>query len=147
MEHQVHAADAQHGHARVAVVAGNRLVCANSNVPSWASFRAGDAVRVALLVVGQVARVGVGFEQVLPGIDQEAAGARRRDRDALRAGGVDHFHHHADDVARRAELAVGAGGIELGQQVFVEVALRPGSGPKSAWRRWLCRLRSAGWAC
>ena len=36
---------------------------------------------------------------------------------------VEHLHHQADDVARGAELAVDAGGGELGQQVLVEVAL------------------------
>ena len=37
--------------------------------------------------------------------------------------GVDHLHHHADDVARGAELAVAPGHVELAQQVFVQVAL------------------------
>ena len=36
---------------------------------------------------------------------------------------VEHLHHHADDVARGAELAVGAGDVEFAEQVFVEVAL------------------------
>ena len=36
---------------------------------------------------------------------------------------VEHLHHHADDVARRAELAVVPGGVELAEQVLVEVAL------------------------
>ena len=36
---------------------------------------------------------------------------------------VEHLDHHADDVARGAELAVRAGGVELAEEVFVEVAL------------------------
>ena len=47
-------------------------------------------------------------------------------------GGIDHhllrrrshhLHHEPDDVARRAELAVGAGGGKLAQHVLVDVAL------------------------
>ena len=36
---------------------------------------------------------------------------------------VDHLHHHADDVTRRSELAIGAGGVEAAKQVLVEIAL------------------------
>ena len=36
---------------------------------------------------------------------------------------VGHFDHHADDVARGAELAVLSGGVELGKDVFKQVAL------------------------
>ena len=61
---------------------------------------------IALLVVGDVARVGVGFEEVLPGVDEEAAGAGGGVADALAGARIAHVDHHADDVARRAELAV-----------------------------------------
>ncbi len=46
---------------------------------------------------------------------------------AMFGGRVHHFDHGADDVARGAELSVDAGGVELGEDVFVEVAL--GVGP------------------
>ncbi len=99
------------------------LVCAE--LPLFlGELAAGEAVRVALFVVGEVARVGVGFEEVLPGVDEEAAGAGGRIADALAwVAGRTMLDHHADDVARRAELAVLAGGVELAEQVFVEVAL------------------------
>ena len=88
MEHEVHAADAEHGHARVAVVAGQGLGLAE--LPFFlGEFAARQAVGVALLVVGEVARVGVGFEEVLPGVDEEAAGAGGRIADALAWARVD----------------------------------------------------------
>ena len=89
----------------------------------WRELAAGEAVRPALLVIGEIALVGVRLEEVLPGVDEEAAGAGGGIDDALAGLRVDHLHHHADDVARRAELAVGAGGVELAEQVLVEIAL------------------------
>ena len=65
----------------------------------------------------------VGFEEVLPGVDEEAAGSGGRIADALAWARIAHVDHHANDVPRRAELAVLAGGVELGKQVFVKVAL------------------------
>ena len=84
---------------------------------------AGQAVRVALLVVGQVARVGVGFEKVLPGVDEEAAGAGGGIADALAGRGSTIF-----TIMRMMWRGVRnwpfcAGGVELAEQVFVEVAL------------------------
>ena len=122
VQHEVHAADAEHGHAGVVVVAGEGLGLAEL-VFFLGELAAGQAVGLALLVVGEVARVGVGFQEVLPGVDEEAAGAGGRVADALAWARVDHLDHHADDVARRAELAVLAGGVELAEQVLVEVAL------------------------
>src|SRR6266853_1995932 len=61
-------------------------------------FAARQAVGVALLVVGDVARVGVGFEEVLPGVDEEAAGSGGRVADALAWARITHVDHHADDV-------------------------------------------------
>src|SRR5712692_9862549 len=60
---------------------------------------------------------------MLPSIYKKAAGAGRRIADAIAGLRIDHFHHHANNVARRAELAVGAGGVKLGQQVLVEITL------------------------
>ena len=80
-------------------------------------------VRVAVVVVGQHVRARVGFEDVLVGVDEEAAGAGRRIADAFAGPRVHHLDHHADDVPRRAELAVLAGRVQLAQQVLVQVAL------------------------
>src|SRR5713226_5079986 len=60
---------------------------------------------------------------MLPGVDEEAARSSGGVADALAGAGVAHLDHHADDVARRAELAVLAGGVELAEEVLVEVAL------------------------
>ena len=63
------------------------------------------------------------FQDVLVGVDQKAARAGRQVADALAGARGDHLHHHADDVARRAELSVAPGGVQLAQQVLVQVAL------------------------
>ena len=42
--------------------------------------------------------------------------------DGLVRLGVHQLHHHADDMARGAELAVDACGGDFGQQVFIDVA-------------------------
>jgi hypothetical protein len=122
VEHEVHAADAEHGHARVRVKAGQGFGLAEL-IFFLGEFAARQAVGVALFVVGDVARVGMGFEEVLPGVDEEAAGASGRVADVLSWARIAHVDHHADDVARRAELAVLASGVELAEQVLVEVAL------------------------
>ena len=122
MEHEVHAADAEHGHARVRVEAGQGLGLAEL-VFFLGEFAARQAVGIALLVVGDVARVGVGFEEVLPGVDEEAAGSGSGVADALAWARIAHVDHHADDVARRTELAVLASSVELAEKVLVEIAL------------------------
>ena len=122
MQHEVHAADAQHGHAGVAVVAGERLALREFPLLRR-ELAAGQAVRPALLVIAEVALIGVRLKQMLPRVDEEAARAGGGIDDTLARLGVDHLHHHADDVARRAELAVGAGGVESAQEVLVEIAL------------------------
>ena len=141
MEHEVHAADAQHGHARVRVEAGQGLGLAEL-VFFLGEFASGQAVGVALLVVGDVAGVGVGFEEVLPGVDEEAAGSGGGVADALAWARIAHVDHHADDVARRSKLTVLAGGVELAEEVFVEVTLHILVLRRdSAWHRWLCTTR------
>ena len=57
MEHEIHAADAEHGHPRVRVEAGQGLGLAKL-VLLLAEFAARQAVRVTFLVVSDVARVG-----------------------------------------------------------------------------------------
>ena len=54
---------------------------------------------------------------------RKPAGAARGVADGLGRLRVEHIHHEADDVPRRAELAVDAGGRQLAEQVLVEVAL------------------------
>jgi hypothetical protein len=56
-------------------------------------------------------------------LDQKARRAAGRVADHFGGLGVEQFDHELDDVARRAELAVDAGGAELAQHVFVEIAL------------------------
>jgi hypothetical protein len=80
-------------------------------------------VGIAILIVSEVIGARVGFEDVLRGVDEEAAGAGGRIADALAGARIDELDHHADDVARRAELAALPGGVQLAEQIFVEVAL------------------------
>ena len=54
---------------------------------------------------------------------QKTAGAARRVAHGFGGLGVGNLHHQTDDVARGAELTIDAGGGELREQVFVEVAL------------------------
>ena len=105
MEHKVHAADAKHSHARVGVEAGQGL-CLAELVFFFGEPASCQAMGIALLVVSNVARVSMGFEEVLPGIDEEAAGSGGRVADALAWARITHGDHHADDVARRAKLAI-----------------------------------------
>ena len=65
----------------------------------------------------------MGFEEVLPSIDEEAAGSGGRVADALSWTRIAHVDHHADNVARCAELTVLASSIELAEQVLVEITL------------------------
>ena len=122
VEHEVHAADPEHGHAGVGVEAGKGLGLAEFPFV-WREFAAGQAVGLALLVVGEVARVGVGFKEVLPGIDEEAAGAGGRVDDALAGLRIEHL-----TIMRMMWRGVRnwpfcASGIELAEKVFVEIAL------------------------
>jgi len=93
--------------ARVGIEAGQGLGLAEL-VFFLGEFAARQAVRVALFVVCDVARVGVGFEEVLPGVDEEAAGSGGGVADALARARVAHVDHHADDVA--AECGTGRSG-------------------------------------
>jgi hypothetical protein len=61
--------------------------------------------------------------QVLAHRHREAAGATGRIHHHIAWGGLGHCHHQLDDVAGRAELAVGAGGGQLAEHVLVDVAL------------------------
>ena len=84
---------------------------------------AGEAVGVAFLIIDELAGGGVGFQNVLIGIDEETAGAGGGIADAVIGPGIDHPDDEADDVARGAELAIAPGGIEALEEVFVDIAL------------------------
>jgi hypothetical protein len=99
----VHRADAEHGGVEVEAVE-----------------QAGAEVPPQLVVLKQRAVV---LAQIFAGGDQEAAGATRRIADHVLRLGRDQLDHHRDDVARRAELGVLAGGRDLCQHVLVDVAL------------------------
>ena len=62
--------------------------------------------------------------QVFAGGDEKARRAAGGVADDVLRRGRGHLDHEADDVARGAELAVLAGGGDLAEHVFVEVALR-----------------------
>lgn len=79
---------------------------------------ADQVVRQALLVVFEDAGRGVGFEDVLVGVDREGVRAAGQVADALAGTRGEHLRHHADDAARRAELAVAPGGVELADLAF-----------------------------
>ncbi len=57
---------------------------------------------------------------------------------------LDHVHHQPDDVPRRAELPVDAGGGELAEQILVEVAL--GVARSAGARSIMSPPRPEGWA-
>ena len=60
---------------------------------------------------------------MLPGVDEETAGSGSWVADALAWAWIAHVDHHADNVAWRAELTILASGVELAEQVLVEIAL------------------------
>ena len=87
VEHQVHAADAEHGHAGVGIEAGEGPGLAELVILPCVELARRSGRGEALFVVGEVARVGVGFKDVLPGVDEEAAGAGGGVADALAGRG------------------------------------------------------------
>ena len=84
---------------------------------------ADQVVRQAGFVVFQNLGRGMRLQNILVGVDRETAGAARQVANALARARRQHLHHHADDMARRAELPVAPGGVELAEQVFVQVPL------------------------
>jgi hypothetical protein len=76
---------------------------------------------IALPVVPEQARVLL--PQVLPGGDQEAAGAGGRVADHVLRRRRGQRDHEPDDMPRRAELAVLPGRGDLSEHVLVDVAL------------------------
>ena len=82
----------------------------------------GRVVRLLAVDADVADAPGVGLDELLA-LDEHAAGAAARVVDAALVGG-EHLDEHADDVARRVELAallaLGAG--ELGEEVLVDAA-------------------------
>ena len=67
---------------------------------------------------------GRGFLQdVLMRVDQKSARPRGKVANALLRLRVEHLHHHADDVTRRAELSIAPRDAQMTEQVLVQVAL------------------------
>jgi hypothetical protein len=90
-----------------------------------------------LAQLGVVQNVRLTLAQHLARRHQKPRRAARRVADhvfGLRRG---EFHHQADDVARRAELAVLPGAGDLAQHVFVNVAL--GGEAQLAMTAWIYR--------
>ena len=103
VDHHVHGADAEHGAVGVvAVEHGVHVVGAGGAVE--------EDVGLAVLA------------EPVAGGDEEAGGAAGGVADGVVGAGLRQGDHHADDVARSAELAVDAGGGDFGEEVFVDVA-------------------------
>ena len=90
MGHHVHGADPQHG--AVHVIAMEHMI----------------HVVVLFGAVKEDVNLVLGFE-VSAGLHQKTAGAAGGVTDDIIRLGDHHFHHHLDDMAGRAELAVDAG--------------------------------------
>jgi hypothetical protein len=67
---------------------------------------------------------GVPLAQVLAGGNEEAGGAAGGVADDVGGLRRRQLHHQADDVTRRAELAVLPGGRDLAEHVLVEIPFR-----------------------
>ncbi len=124
VQDQIHRGDAEHGHVEIEAEEHAFL-----QVPALVGIELVARVNRGLvaLVVFALDEAGprrVGAEDVFRSGGQEAARATRRVADHVGRLGADDLDHHPDDVPRRAELAVDAGGGELAQQVLVQVALR-----------------------
>ena len=103
VEEHVHRADAEHGVVEVEAVE--------------------QALVEVLLELWVVEEIRIALAQVLAGGDEKARRAAGRVAEDVVRRGRGHLDHEADDVARGAELAVLAGGGDLAEHVFVEVAL------------------------
>lgn len=114
MEVQIHDGDLHH--VRIIVVAGERVFFDEGKL-FGAQFGAVDTA------LGQVSWFCVLTQDVGVRGDEKASGAAGGVADALTGLWVHHGHDHVDDVARGAELPVGALLAEATQQVLVHVAL------------------------
>ena len=103
MGHHVHRADTEHG--PVHVVTEEHVV----------------HIMILFLAIEEDLFLAALF-QIFARRNKKAGGAAGRVADHVVGFGVHQLHHHADDVARRAELAVQAGLADLAEQVFVSIA-------------------------
>ena len=69
-------------------------------------------MRVTFLVVLEDGGIGVRFENVLINVHGKTARACCRIAHALARFRIEHLHHHANDVARCAELSAHSSGVE-----------------------------------
>ena len=111
MQHEVHRTDAKHGHARVAIVRGDRFPLEKVMLGS-AEFIADELMRITFLVVFEDGGIGMRFENVLIKVHGKTACARCRIAHAFARFRIEHSHHHANDVARRAELSAHSSSVE-----------------------------------
>ena len=72
VQHEVHAADAQHRHAGITVVAGEAFRLREFPFLGF-QLATGQAVRPTLVVIREVALVGVRLKEILPSVDEKAA--------------------------------------------------------------------------
>src|SRR5215216_6397498 len=114
VQHEVHAANAQHRHPGITIVARERLALRELPLLRL-QLAAGETMRPALVIIGEIALVGVRLKQVLPRVDEKAASACGGIDYPLARPWIDHLHHHADDVPWRAKLAIRARSVELAE--------------------------------
>src|SRR5690349_3620143 len=103
MKHQVHRTDAQHGHAGIAVVGGDRFVL-EELVLSFAEFVADKWMWVTFLVVFEDFGISVRLKNVLVEIHRKPACARRWVAHFFPRLRIEHFDHHSDDMPWSSEL-------------------------------------------
>ena len=117
VQNHVHPADAHH--RAVDIVAGETLAGQrffDFQVP--APYPMGSAIPLEKHGL----RVGSPFQNVLDAAEEESAGPGGGVHHPLPGLGVDQFHHEADDMTRGAELPLFAGGLNLAEQVFKDIA-------------------------
>ena len=102
VEHHIHGADAQHG--LIGIEAGEH------------------SGSIMLLVLGahQLALIMLG--DILGSGGDKAGRTHSGVADGILQSGLHQFHHHLDDMARGAELAIGAGLGDLRKQVLIYIA-------------------------
>ncbi len=124
VEHQVH--ERYPGHCRVEIESVERIAPEFLPVLLVGDVVADEVVILPLAVdFKEVGGARVLSYDVLVGVDEEPGRAARRIADTVGdVGGVDQLDDHPDDMTRGgAELSVLPGGGELGEEVFVDVAL------------------------
>src|SRR5690554_475516 len=118
MQHHVHAGHSQHG--GIEVEAPEHVLVDMFPI----GFQQVTGVMPVTVLVGDDARLaGVLTIEVFHGAGEKACGTAGRIADNIGRLRCNQLDHGVDDVARRAELAVDAGGGQFAQQVFIDIAL------------------------